>query len=91
MRALKCRYCFSEALEDVDAGFRNFEADYCLPKRISYDAGLLDRFWRQDIDCVLTFYGGDPLLCIDEIKQIMDYVKAECFLIQTNGLFLSAC
>jgi len=85
---LQCRYCFGEALEDVDADFPDFEIDYCLPKRISYDVDLLNRFCRQDPDCVLTFYGGEPLLCIDEIKQIMDSVKAKHFLIQTNGLLL---
>lgn len=86
---LQCAYCFGEALKDADADFPNFEIDYCLPKRISYDIGLLNRFCRQDPDCVLTFYGGEPLLCIDEIKKIMDHVKAKHFLIQTNGLLLN--
>jgi uncharacterized protein len=85
---LRCKYCFGEALEDVDAAFPDFEIDYCLPKRVSYDVDSLDRFCRQDPDCVLTFYGGEPLLCIDEIKQIMDHAKAKHFLIQTNGLLL---
>ena len=85
---LKCRYCYGEALEDVDADFSDFEIDYCLPKRISYDVDLLDRFCRQDPDCFLTFYGGEPLLCVDGIRHILDNVKAKCFLIQTNGLLL---
>ena len=49
---------------------------------------LLDRFCRKDPDCVLTFYGGEPLLCADKIKQIMDTVKPKHFMIQTNGLLL---
>ena len=85
---LKCRYCYGEALEDVDADFSDFEIDYCLPKRISYDVDSLDGFCRQDPDCVLTFYGGEPLLCVDNIRRILDNVKAKCFLIQTNGLLL---
>jgi putative peptide-modifying radical SAM enzyme len=36
----------------------------------------------------LTFYGGEPLLCVEEIKEIMDGVKAKGFMIQTNGLLL---
>ncbi len=59
-----------------------------MPRRISYDFNLLDRFCRQDPECVLTFYGGEPLLCIGDIKQIMDHVKAKHFMIQTNGLLL---
>ncbi len=86
---LKCRYCYGEALEDVDADFPDLEIDYCLPKRISYDVGSLDRFCRQDPDYVLTFYGGEPLLCVDEIKQIMDQVEDKHFLIQTDGLLLN--
>jgi putative peptide-modifying radical SAM enzyme len=86
---LQCRYCFGEALEDLDADFPSFEVDYSLPKKINYDVGLLDEFCRQDPDCVLIFYGGEPLLCINEIKQIMDRVKAKHFIIQTNGLLLN--
>lgn len=52
---LQCRYCFGEALEDVDADFLDFEVDYSLPKKISYDVGLLDTFCKRDPDCVLIF------------------------------------
>lgn len=84
----ECRYCFGEAMEDTDDDFSGFEVDYSLPRKMSYDVGLLDGFCRQDPECVLTFYGGEPLLCIDDIKQIMDRVKAKHFMIQTNGLLL---
>jgi putative peptide-modifying radical SAM enzyme len=72
----------------MDADFPDFEVDYSLPKKIRYDVKFLNKFCRQDPDCILTFYGGEPLLCIEEIKQIMDNVKAKHFLIQTNGLLL---
>jgi len=36
----------------------------------------------------LTFYGGEPLLCVDRIKQVMDLAKPLHFMIQTNGVFL---
>jgi len=85
---LQCKYCFGEALEDIDPDFPISEIDYGLPKRISYDIGLLDKFSRQDNNCVLIFYGGEPLLRIDDIKKIMDKVKTKHFLIQTNGLLL---
>lgn len=84
----QCRYCFGEALEDVDEDFGEFEVDYSLPKKISYDVGSLNRFCSLDPDCVVTFYGGEPLLCAEEIKLIMDSVKAKHFMIQTNGLLL---
>jgi putative peptide-modifying radical SAM enzyme len=64
------------------------EVDYSLPREMSYDVSVLDRFCRQDADCVLTFYGGEPLLCVDLIRRVMDNVTAKLFMIQTNGLLL---
>lgn len=86
---LQCRYCFGESLDDFDEEFGDdIEVDYALPRKIKYDIELLERFCRKDPDCVLTFYGGEPLLCTDKIKQIMDTVKPKHFMIQTNGLLL---
>jgi putative peptide-modifying radical SAM enzyme len=36
----------------------------------------------------VTFYGGEPLLNLDAIKQVMDNVEAKHFMIQTNGTLL---
>jgi putative peptide-modifying radical SAM enzyme len=85
---LQCRYCFGETMEDFDEDFGEFDLDYSLPKKANYDWSLLADFCRKDADCVLTFYGGEPLLCGNEIKQVMDKVKAKHFMIQTNGLLL---
>jgi putative peptide-modifying radical SAM enzyme len=85
---LQCKYCFGESLEDFDADFSGLDVDYSLPKKVSYDPALLAKFCKQDPDCVLTFYGGEPTLCISEIKRIMDTVRPKHFMIQTNGLFL---
>jgi putative peptide-modifying radical SAM enzyme len=85
---LECRYCFAEALEDAADEFCGFKVDYTLPRKISYDVSLLKRFCEQDPECVLIFYGGEPLLCAEEIKRVMDNVKAKHFIIQTNGVFL---
>jgi putative peptide-modifying radical SAM enzyme len=85
----QCRYCFAEAMEDVDEDFSGFDVDYSLPKKIGYKTDLLERLCRQDPECVLTFYGGEPLLCTEEIKHIMDRVDANHFMIQTNGLLLN--
>jgi putative peptide-modifying radical SAM enzyme len=75
-------------MEDWDGDFEDFDIDYSLPRKISYNVENLAKFCRQDQKCVLTFYGGEPLLCTDEMEQIMDKVKANLFMIQTNGLLL---
>jgi len=85
---LQCKYCFGEALDDFDSEFSSADVDYSLPRKMGYSVEALQKFCSSDPECVLSFYGGEPLLCVDEIKQIMDKVKAKLFLIQTNGLLL---
>ncbi|MCW4025692.1 MAG: TIGR04084 family radical SAM/SPASM domain-containing protein [Candidatus Bathyarchaeota archaeon] len=86
---LQCKYCFGESLEDFDEDFGDdIEVEYALPKEVSYNMETLDRFCKKDNDCTLTFYGGEPLLCIDQLKQIMKSTSPKRFMIQTNGLLL---
>ncbi len=73
----------------MDADFIGFEVDYSVPDRITYDLKLLEKFMKKDPEPVLIFYGGEPMLCNDKIKQIMDKVYAKQFNIQTNGLHLN--
>ena len=58
------------------------------PRKRDYDFAKLDEFCRKDPDCVVTFYGGEPLLNIEGLRQIMDTVSAKHFMIQTNGQLL---
>ena len=83
-----CSYCYGEALQDFEDDGSDLEVDYSLPKKISYPVEQLARFCEKDPYCVLTFYGGEPLLCIEEIKKIMDETNPKLFMMQTNGLLL---
>jgi putative peptide-modifying radical SAM enzyme len=87
---LQCKYCFGESLDDFDEDFgeENIEIDYELPRKLNYDVALLDRFCRLDPDCVLTFYGGEPLLQMDKLREIMDKISPKHYMMQTNGLLL---
>jgi uncharacterized protein len=86
---LQCKYCFGESLNDFDTEFDcDIEIDYDLPRQISYNLDLLNKFCRQDPECVITFYGGEPLLQAEKLRQIMDRIKPKLFMIQTNGLLL---
>ena len=86
---LQCKYCFGESLDDFDEDFgEDIEVDYNLPRNLNYDIALLDKFCRQDPDCTLTFYGGEPLMQADKIREIMDKVTPKQYMMQTNGLLL---
>jgi len=85
---LQCRYCFGESLDDFDEDFGEIEVEYDLPRKLDYSIDLLDKFCGKDPDCVLTFYGGEPLLNADKMRQIMDKVSPKLFMMQTNGLLL---
>jgi len=71
----------------MDAEF-NFNVDYEVPEDINYSMHTLKRFISMDPEPVIIFYGGEPLLRIDALKQIMDSVPVKQFNIQTNGLHL---
>jgi uncharacterized protein len=85
---LQCRYCFGETMDDFDEDFGDFELDYSLPRKADYDVRYLNRFCKKDPDGVVTFYGGEPLLNADFLRQVMDQVDAKHFMIQTNGQLL---
>lgn len=86
---LECKYCFGESLEDFEEDLDVGDIDYFLPKKINLDFDDLKKFIDKDPNCNLTFYGGEPLLQIDNIKKTMDLVNAKRFMIQTNGLLLN--
>jgi putative peptide-modifying radical SAM enzyme len=73
----------------MEADFGDFEVDYSLPSEICYDVRLLKKFCEKDPELVLIFYGGEPLLSVDKMKEIIDSVQAKHFVVQTNGLHLN--
>ncbi|MEM0216952.1 MAG: TIGR04084 family radical SAM/SPASM domain-containing protein [Candidatus Bathyarchaeia archaeon] len=86
---LECRYCFGEAsLDFCEESFNGLTLDYSLPRNLAYDLNDLRRFCSLDPNCTLIFYGGEPLLCMDDMYRVMDNVPAKYFAIQTNGLLL---
>jgi len=85
---LQCRYCYGKSCEDMDAEF-DFEVDYDVPAQINYDINQLTKFMEKDPQAVVIFYGGEPMLCLDQMKKIMDKVPAKQFNVQTNGLHLN--
>ncbi len=73
---LGCSYCGGSIPEAV------------MPPEVGYDVEALARLVDQDPDAVVAFYGGEPLLRIPLIKEMMGRLSARRFVLQTNGLLL---
>jgi len=85
---LECSYCHGKCCDDFGSDFGTLEIDYSLPTSINYGLSELTAFLDRDPSSTIIFYGGEPLLEIQKIKQIMDSTKADRYIIQTNGLLL---
>lgn len=64
---------------------KTFDYDMTTPVDTEVDVSKLKKFLKKED--TLIFYGGEPLVKIDKIKEIMDNVDCR-FAIQTNGIFL---
>jgi len=85
---LRCKYCYEKCCNDIGVDLEGLDIDYSVPSSISYDLVELERFCEKDPDTTIVFYGGEPLLRIDLLEEIIDRVVAKEFILQTNGLLL---
>ena len=87
---LQCAYCYGKSCQDFGSDFGDLSIDYSLPTSISYEISDLTIFLQQDPKPTVIFYGGEPLLEIENIKKIMNSTDADRYIIQTNGLMLNS-
>jgi len=90
----KCRYCYEKslALEEFENSLNDkFEFDFSAPCKSEIDINKLKEFLLKDSEPILIFYGGEPLLEIEKIKQIIDSLKNTSvkFRMQTNAKLLN--
>ena len=85
---LRCKYCYEKSSQDFGSDFHGLAIDYSIPSSVAYGIDLLRNFLEQDSDPVVIFYGGEPLLQMNRLKETMDAVPNAHFIIQTNGLML---
>jgi uncharacterized protein len=85
---LRCKYCYEKSCEDFGSDFHGLAIDYSIPSSVAYGADVLRNFLEQDSDPVLIFYGGEPLLKMNRLKEVMGVFPNARFVIQTNGLLL---
>ena len=72
----------------------NLTCQYCggsfpqklVPWTVEYPIACLKRFISDDPQAILAFYGGEPLLNANFIREVMDQLPDVKFVIQTNGV-----
>lgn len=59
-----------------------------MPWEIKYGIDDLKKVLKDDGECYICFYGGEPLLNLSFIKEVIRFVPAKKFILQTNGLLI---
>lgn len=84
----QCRYCYEKSMNDFDADIeQKVTLDLSAPESSEIDVNALKKFINKDKNPVIIFYGGEPLLQINKIKEIIDNIDVP-FRMQTNGKLL---
>lgn len=85
---LRCKYCFEKAFDDFDVDFPEEVEE--TNNDIKYDSKMLSKLIKNDKKPYFIFYGGEPTLKLDLIKNIIDDLpKKTKYIIQTNGLLIN--
>ena len=83
----ECRYCYEKSIEFDNDLDKKFKFDFSSPEKSNIRTSKLKAFIEKDKEAVIIFYGGEPLLEIEKIKEIMDNINVP-FRMQTNGKLL---
>ncbi len=84
----ECRYCYKKSMQEFENELdKKFNFDFTSPENLEINIEKLKQFLEKDKKAVLIFYGGEPLLQIEKIKEIIDKINVP-FRMQTNGLLL---
>ena len=85
----RCKYCYEKSLQEFSNGLEEkFEFDFSAPTKSNIKTEDLKKFLKNDPSPTLIFYGGEPLLEIEKIKEIIDAFPKLPFRMQTNAKLL---
>ena len=85
---LCCTYCRGKAFTVDPPELPDIAVDENLPVDLDIDLDDLYRFLAKDPGAVLTFYGGEPLLAVDRIREIVRDAPVSALILHTNGTLL---
>jgi len=84
----RCKYCYEKSMKEENDLGKKWKFDFNCPNNFSVNVEKLAGFLAKDSDAVLVFYGGEPLLEVEKIKEIIDKINVS-FRMQTNGKLLN--
>ncbi|HJJ28313.1 MAG TPA: TIGR04084 family radical SAM/SPASM domain-containing protein [Methanocorpusculum sp.] len=88
---LCCSYCRAKMFDEEDEpGGSPGTIDETITENFSSSKKELYAFLARDPNAVLTFIGGEPLMCPEFVKEVMNNAPVKRFMLQTNGVFLKA-
>lgn len=83
---LKCTYCYEKSMKEFENGLeKKWKYDDKAPFDSTVEIDKLKKFLKSTD--TLIFYGGEPLIKTDKIKEIIDNISCK-FCMQTNGMLL---
>ncbi|MEM4625242.1 MAG: TIGR04084 family radical SAM/SPASM domain-containing protein [Candidatus Pacearchaeota archaeon] len=83
----KCSYCFSKSIVEENDLNKKFRFNFSSPSSFKVDLLQLKKFIESDQEAVICFYGGEPLLEMEKIIEIMKNIDVP-YRMQTNGKLL---
>jgi len=84
---LRCTYCYGKSMNEFDNGLGDkWDYDMKAPFDSEVRVERLKRFIKPED--TLIFYGGEPLVMMPRMMEIMDQVDCK-FQIQSNGILLN--
>ena len=87
----QCRYCYGKSMCEENDLNKRFKFDFEAPYISAVETAKVKAFLSKDSSPVLVFYGGEPLLQIDRVRELIDAlcdVPNIQFRMQTNGKLL---
>lgn len=86
---LCCSYCRAKMFDEEDEpGGSPGTIDETITENFSSSKEELYAFLAKDKNAVLTFIGGEPLMCPEFVKDVMNHAPVKRFMLQTNGTLL---
>jgi putative peptide-modifying radical SAM enzyme len=85
----ECRYCYGKSQKESGNKLNNkFHFDFSSPCDSEIELEELRKFILKDKDPHIIFYGGEPLLKISKIIEIIEGIPNAKYYLQTNAKLL---